>query len=996
LELDPNVSDWPTIEAAIRKKQTTWSKHINQGSQDQRMNAERYMKYLSEMETLFKDPEASKQEANACRKELKKAKIEAVRRLDDSIQFIQENSVTPKLVEKLVRQSKGTLTEKEVEDRLKQNGKTIQKDGGKKRKPLRLKKLEASFAKTIRKELDTIKLESLYDFLNIEDSPKVNNRCSPKALYERADAIYKKLNRSGKTDPDTTLRINLTGKCKTVFKNDEEKERYDNTYAEEALSDLESFLEIAGDKNFISQGSLQSLVNRGRDLGVNEVIVQEFIYDYARRRKWGIQETIEADTKRLPICGYCATLASSPGETHCKKCGEALTEPCPRCGQINPTENAACGRCGCRIGDAPVVKSLLRKGNELNRKGLFKEAVQSFDSALDYWDDWKPAKEAKAFAEKKIRESITQMQEISSLVADRKLQEANTKLNNQLQSFDIEKTSQIHDQIKKGMGKARNAYEAGCNLESSGKCEEAFSKYEEALSFCVDYTPAIAAMAKNPPPAPESLRIKRTGTTYRLLWPKVKAQGEISYKVLRKIQGAPANANDGEAIAETKMDFCDDPAPIPGTVYYYAICTLRAGTPSKQLAVCGPTRLTTEVTNLKVRVGNKQVFMNWELPVGASNAEVWRKTGGIPSRQGDGEKVKISQNSLVDTGLLNNCSYGYLIVSAYPGLNNSSKMEYSKGHTTKAIPVEPPSSVKNLKAERQGHTIILSWTPPTDKGKIQIRQTQNLPEFSLGQTISLDDADAFGIPLSSISEGSARVTLNTQGIVYFIPLSVVAHTAVLGKPISVTTVDDVLGLSSTITGKNIVLTWTWPVGAFEVLIAYRTNGYPSSPTDAGATKISVTKREYEEKNFFEIRTPELQKYYFTVFVRGHGGGIYSQGVNLLETMGQQSIVCYKVRVKKKFFSKKPEAAWVEFQSDNTQSLKGLLVTLKANYPPISKNDGETIIQCDDLSFHDGFAEIRIPDSFLGRKGYLKVFFDKDSAVKEVRLMPAGMKNLRLG
>lgn len=234
LELDPSINDWATIELTIQTKKRQWSLHKNQGTPTQKRKAERNLKYIPEMEILFKDAQGCKQEAKAFQQAQKEEKQTHTKQLDALIQNIHSPTVTSELIKKLVRETGKTFTEKEIEDRLRQNGLTLGEDASKTKKAHR-PKLETSVAKGIRDELNTLKLKSLYDFLNLSHTPKLSLRSSPKSLYERADTIYKELSRVGKTDPDSSSIMGLAGRAKSVFTDDKEKQRYDNTLASDVL-----------------------------------------------------------------------------------------------------------------------------------------------------------------------------------------------------------------------------------------------------------------------------------------------------------------------------------------------------------------------------------------------------------------------------------------------------------------------------------------------------------------------------------------------------------------------------------------------------------------------------------------------------------------------------------------------------------------------------------------------------------------------------------------
>jgi hypothetical protein len=352
-------------------------------------------------------------------------------------------------------------------------------------------------------------------------------------------------------------------------------------------------------------------------------------------------------------------------------------------------------------------------------------------------------------------------------------------------------------------------------------------------------------------------------------------------------------------------------------------------------------------------------------------------------------------SSLLDVGLRNGQRYGYLIIAKYRHPEDETRSLYSKGISFLATPIAPAEPVKDLSASRNGRTVFLTWTMPPDKAQVQIRQAQSIPDMTVGQIVSLKKGEKFGVPIQVTSEGRAQTTLKTQGRVFFVPLSIISETAVLGKPFIVTTIDEISHIVSQCNGRNIILTWQWPTGSSEVLVAYHHNHFPKSPEENGTAKAWVTRSEYERNNYWELRSTAYQKHYFTVFIRDPTADIYSSGVNLLETMGQENTVSYQVVVKKQLFSKTPRAAWVEFRSEEGAPLEGLQVVRKPKYPPVSKNDGVIVAEVDRITFLDKRSRIEIAKQYLKEGGYLKVFFKDDSFAKEVRLLPAAKDKLKI-
>lgn len=994
LELDPSIKDWSVIQAAIQKKRRSWSIQKNQGSPSARRKAERYLKYIPEMESLLKAPDGRKEEAKKAIKEKNKEKQAQFKTLDQLIGMFHSNTVLPKDVKLLIQKTGKIFSEKEVEDRLKKRGIRLEKGSSKTKRKIR-PKLEPSRVKEIRDELDILKLASLYDFLNLDHTPFLSVRSSPKSLYERADTIYKELSRIGKTDADSTLKMNLAGHAQSVFKDNTEKERYDNTLAIEVLTELINPLEIAGRDKFIDIKELNDLLQLAKEKGVTEDLAIEYIDDYAAKRKWGVQKDNQTIKTKLPVCGFCNALAGTPQDKRCKECGEELIQPCPKCGEPTPTENAACSCCGCHTGDAPLVNALFKDAKRFVAAGDFDKAQAHLNRVLDYWPEWQSAIQEKKQVELRKRERTENLNEILSFITDKKLETAEIQLRHYSQRFGPDGIEKTKKQIDDGLQLASNAFGLAERTRRAGKTEDAIDKYEEALSYCVDFSPALSAMASSPPPPPNNITAQWVGQTLRLNWKEAKARGKICYRIVRKTDGLPTNDKDGKIIAETYVSKVDDTDIKSGVPYFYGVFSIRAGVISTLFAGTGPHLKMDEVDKIEYKAGNKQISIKWQPPGGCLSVEVRRWEGIASTKPSEGVRVIFSGNNLLDSGLQNGRRYRYLIVAKFCNPNDTTKTLFSKGKSIIAMPVAPPEPVLDLTARRNERLVFLTWTPPAGKVEVQIRQAQSIPAVEPGQILSVHQANRFGVPIPITSDHTTQTTLTIQGRVFFVPLSIVSETAVIGRPVSVTTIDEVSNFVSQRNGRSIILTWSWPTGVTEVLIAYHNDYFPSAPTTNGAVKVRITRAEYERYNYWELRSATAKKHYFTIFVRDPTADIYSNGVKLLEAMGQESTVQYYVNVKKRLLSRIPHSAWIEFMSENGKPLENIVVVLKNKFPPVSKDDGTVIVEADKLTFFGGKSQLSIPEEYLKHKGFIKVFFKDDLLAMEVRLLPSAKEKLQL-
>ncbi|HYX25536.1 MAG TPA: zinc ribbon domain-containing protein [Thermoanaerobaculia bacterium] len=993
LELDPKVDDWPTIQQRLLEKQRAWANDKTMGNPKARRRAESSLALLHDIETLLKDPESRRQEAKDARRQQEAAAKEKLRGLDEAIAILKSGGApcSEEQIRKLVAELGGAVAEDEVRKRLRAAGVPLAGAAGP-AGPARAAKpqIDKVTADKIQQELQHLGHASLYEYL--ESRPQ----SSPKALADKAEEIYKENVRLGRTDATASAQNALFGFCKTIFRDDAEKARYDNYLAVQAMEGLKSNIERAGNDNFITRDEMNILIQQARQRGVSAEDARAYVEDYAVKRKWVVQrDSADLPAEALKLCGACGELAP-PTAANCPKCGTALEIACPRCGVKNPSANAACLSCGCRTGDFALVDALLREGERLALDGDAGAALRCFDKALLYWPDWKPAIEARRRVEAQHKARETELHALEALVQGAKLTAARTALERFERSHGTAGLDALKKRIHEGLALAEALFAKGEERRRAGDGEAALDRYEEALASCADFESAQRVMAASPPPSPSTLQVTPLGTGFRLSWSAAATGRSVAYRVLRKAGGLPLSAEDGEALGETRGTSLDDAAAAPGTPWYYAVFSLRGGVSCHVPAGSGPHLRLAEVEGLELIAGNGEVSLRWTAPPSCRRVEVWRQQGSPPARPGEGALVPGAGGDAHDTGLTNGQVYGYLAVAVFDDPASSGGELRSAGRTATAIPVAPPAAVMDLQASRNGKSVVLSWTAIVGV-QVQIRQTSRLPDYTPGLILPASQADRFGTPVPGASANGAQVTLTGQGQTFFVPLSVASGTAVAGRAVAVTTIDSVLRLAARRAGAGLALTWDWPAGADEILVAWAHDKYPENPLHVQGRQAPVTRREYERAGCWLLPHPERRPHYFSIFTKAPGADLYSLPARIVDTLGQGVTVSYQVMVRKTLLRRSIEAAWIELTCSNGASttLPAVLVVGKPQSVPLSPKDGQVLAEAPAIRFEQGKATLPIPSPHWPGRPYVRLFFKSSEDAREIRLLPAEQERLRI-
>jgi hypothetical protein len=977
LPVSPPESDIDKINAAISKKQAEWSKLRNHPTKGRQ--AQLYLDMLPDIKTVMMDNDRRQQEAREAKQIAAKREKDKYKEVDSAIQLLSaKKQITEDELKKLSQRF--SLPEDVIRKRIKV---PIVKS---KTKRAAAKRLEASVEKKISDSLNIIGKKSLYEFLELSPTSSINT------LITKTRQKDQELKRDSRKDAILTASMELAGHCLNVFKAEDTRKMYDASLAYQRLDELNKAIDIAGFDGIIEGSEFDSLVKKAKEFGLSLEEGDDHIMDYCARKKWAVEKPAKFTAEEMRQCGNCGVMNTAESK-NCAACGYPLVVPCPKCKHSNPSTNTNCSKCGFPIGDMPNALPLIKAAKEAKANGDVKKAAGLFRQALLLWPDHPEVMLILQEIESREKEVSQLAQELDDRVNDRKYYTARQVL------FKLKQLDGAHPQLSvESMinGKINTAEFWVKKAGTASKGDDALDFFNQALLECKDCREALDGMAKFPPEPPKNLKVLPGSRSISLQWEKAGSRGSVSYRIARKPQSPPLHALDGENLGETSQTFFDDPGAVPGELYYFGIYSKRGEVFSKSGTIAGPVVRTAEIESLCITPGDSVVNLNWSAPANAKEIVVCMKSGGIPARRNDGQRLQgVRKDGVVATGLTNDQLYGFLVLAVFADENGADI--YSAGVTCKSMPVAPPPPVRDMAVTKKENKLNVRWTPP-GKGMVQIFYSRQSFPFSTGEVISTGKLSGIGTQIPVQNAGNVQMPVNFQGIIYLLPVTVEGDIAVAGKAEAATSIDEVSYLKGYINSGRLYLEWNWPAGAQKVLIMYSHHNFPTRPEDPGAVKKMFTRVEYLKHSGFILRSIEAKDYYFKIFVAAgeSENTLYSAGRQCLVTNTGHVELYYDICLYKSFLGKVRSAELRLFSKDTDFKIPKTVLVKKLSNLPLRKTDGVKILEIEPVTVGTVPVSMEIPVRELHKGAYVKLFFIDDAHHQRYRIMPPSKDKLQLG
>ncbi len=300
------VPDTATVEEAIAKKQSEWSRQLN--NPRKKDNAKKWLADIGLMQMMLADPSARKMLAEQAQN-IQQDKLSELEKLL-SLNYTEETLSKKDISYLLNRYGFYQISERNIRN-LYQKVLDSRKDEGNQKSYQEetwdhISLPDRFLMDNIDSQLKILGKEDLYDFLNL------SSQAYSQRLLAALDSLEKTLRESAISDQNEAGK-KLCGFARDVFASDEERRKYDNYLDIKAWNHLYKWIDInadTNDKNVVQVGFLNRLFQQlpsGTDYGK----VAKAISLYCRFRKYQIADTgircphCGAKNKQAFLCGKC-------------------------------------------------------------------------------------------------------------------------------------------------------------------------------------------------------------------------------------------------------------------------------------------------------------------------------------------------------------------------------------------------------------------------------------------------------------------------------------------------------------------------------------------------------------------------------------------------------------------------------------------------------------------------------------------------------------------
>ncbi len=571
-----------------------------------------------------------------------------------------------------------------------------------------------------------------------------------------------------------------------IFSSDSEREKYDNYLKIIKLIPFFDTLKLVPDSIKLERTFAEECIGKIQNEFPDETQAIAIYNKYG-----GISPDTpyeKESTQIVTICtcktiNYHDSLEEAQG-AKCTNCGAPLYKKCPSCGKYTPTISDYCS-CGFFIKGIQSFEKHYLEFNDCIKKQDLRGATESFHNARAC-NPKDPRVSAMNDQLQKLDVVLGKpIEEINVLIASGMIMSAQSAIaklraerpNVNLEQFD----KKVSDELKW----ANNEYAKVNSSTNPGSCVEICMNIATRVK---DYKPALEWLRMHRPDPALNVRGTKNANalTYTLQWDNNPNNRFVTYSVVRKENGRPANILDGTMLVKnTEHTNYKDTALKPGVIYGYAVFAIRGEAESAPTYCNEYVCLFKDIESVQVNVNSNVCSLSWVDVPGSSGTRVLRSDDGGKNWF---IKNQCCRGIFSDNTTQYGVRYKYLLQSVW---NVGQKVYYSEGLMRDVAIEERPDPIDiELRAVDGNGTCEVVWNP-NGKGVLKLLKLNQGEEITKNRVYSTAQLKQYGSFITeTVPVNAGRYTWRERIGERFNVISFVAYgdDSVAGNTIAVSTV----------------------------------------------------------------------------------------------------------------------------------------------------------------------------------------------------------------
>ncbi|MBQ8134373.1 MAG: hypothetical protein IJ192_08225 [Clostridia bacterium] len=801
------------------------------------------------------------------------------------------------------------------------------------------------FGTTLPNLLRSAGKKDLYDFLYGETK---SDSLPAATLKERATEKRKEFRGH---DAISSTGNQLCGQCEIAFKDEISKKEYDDYLAyltrKNILNELKDENDISKKVSFESfEAAVNKLTSMYRDHELALKIVRSFCE--CEGIIYSSSDSGAAGTKPKKIC-RCGTVNDS-SRSVCSNCGLPLDIKCPNCHKLCASSINICD-CGFNLRNIDRCVELCniaaREIDEFN----FAAADLHIQEAESCWKGYPKIAQLKSSLINKKKLIGNRVDELRKEINQHHYYRAKDLLAEIKRAYPGYEDSRSQKLINDGIAEAKKLFDMAQSISNNDN--KVIELCRKALDFCGDY-PGIKEFLKSKisidPPVGFNITSDTKNRTNILSWRSVSKNPTEKYRIVRKINSAPSDPDDGECIAEVSMCSYSDKKIEAAVVYYYAVFAEFSGIYSKPAISERPVINLFEISGLSASIGNGSVELSWETPPKNTIVHIFEI-----HQTGQHEIKNLSSgNKYVVSGLANGHEYSFRAALEY--IVNGKTVLTSGMNISGLVPIAPPKPVEVLSVRyKKDDDFELMWNY-SGEGEVKFYSSYSMPTFKPGDTISIPQLEKqmtmlmINMQTGHIGEQpdefKADFRHRDEKRLYIAAVTVKSGAVVFGATVQACKVGSVAIENVREESQSVYIYIRAPKNAVAYHVLYSFDHQPSGLSDKNCIQKRYTDNEYSKKGALIIPNVQSRKYHIAVFAefKNDDTVTYSSVSNYVFNNQGKSVIDYSITVIKRFFKNTVE---IKFMTENgTADIPAIDICGNRGDIPIFYNKSNVVLSID--------------------------------------------------